>query len=284
MRKFIPKLKIRCTAGYVNNFVTPDCTTYVEISIENPSGSISVENKNVGPRSEHTFIIKDATPLGLKGDYHLTEEQATDIFLLSCSLLMQKYYLSRIQPVQMSSEVEYVSMPLEDSIHEKPSEDTIFCFAGQGSVHVSCRLSSKIKIDEIQLLQTVERLLRYNIFDLQSRTPNENNVIEAIKSYQEAFTTTGYSSCYLTLYPALEKAVNSNKKRSGDKFDIAASNLTGIQQNEFERLRIFYNRLKHQLRDNSTDLSVLREGQKDIQLLLRDLKEATDTAILARLG
>lgn len=50
------------------------CTTYVEISLENSSGKITVENERVGPRSEHTFTINDATSLGLKGNYNFTKE------------------------------------------------------------------------------------------------------------------------------------------------------------------------------------------------------------------
>lgn len=279
MRGYIPKLTIRCTVGYINNFATSECKTSAEISFENPSGNVSVENIRVDPRSEHTFIINNATSLGLKGNYNLTKEQATKIFLLSCSLLMQRYYLSPIQAVQLSSEVEYVA----DIMHENVSEDQIPHCTIIVSAGGSCCLLNKIKIDETTVFQTAKKVLCYNIFNPQNRTLDENNVIEAIESYQEALTATEYSSCYKSLYPALEKAVNSDKTRVGDEFDIAASNLTGIKKDGIKELRIFYNRLKHRLKNNSTDLKALNDGQAKIQSLLLDLKEATDTAILAKL-
>jgi len=279
-------MTIKCTAGYIDNIATPDCTTFLEISLENSSGKIVVNNKEVGPRSEHTFIISDATLLGLKGNYNLTKEQATDIFLLSCSLVMPRYYLSLIQPVQLSSEVEYISMPSKVQINENPSEKQVLisCCIGVGEARVFSCLSSKVNIDEKQLFQIVEILLQYNIFDPQNRTLDELNVIEAIKSYREAFTTTEFTSLYLLMYSALEKTVNSDKDRKGSDFDVKVSNLTGMKQDKIEKIRLFDNRLKHPLKNSSNDLCTLRNGQNEIGILLRDLKKTTDMIILAKLS
>lgn len=259
------------------------CTTYVEISLENSSGKITVENERVGPRSEHTFTINDATSLGLKGNYNFTKEQATDIFLLSCSLLMPKYYLSLIQPVQLSSNVEYVPMPSEAQTNGNPSEKRVISFIGVGEIRVSTCLSSKIKIDEKQLFQTVEKLLRYNIFNSQNRTIEEHNIIEAINTYHKAFTNTEFPSFYRTMYSALEKAANSDKDRDSNRFDAEVSNLTGMKQDKIEKIRLFNNRLKHRSRNIPKDVRDLEEGSKNIGLLLRDLKKATDSVILEKI-
>lgn len=283
MKKYSRKLTIHCTAGYIDNVATPDCTTFLEISIGNSSGKVTVENKKTVPRSEHAFTINDATSLGINRKYNLTKEQATDIFLLSCSLIMPRYYLSLIQPDHFHSDMECIPNPSEVQINENSSEKniTIHCTA-IGSIAISSCVSSKISIDEKKLFQIAETLLRYNIFNTQKRTL-ERNVIEAIKAFRNAFTTTEFSTCYLSMYSALEKAVNSNEERKGPEFDAEVSNLTGMEKDKIEKIRLFYNRLKHPLKKNSKDLRTLEEGQKEIGSLLRDLKEATGAAILAKI-
>ncbi len=295
MKKNIPELKIYSTLGYINNFATSECKTSGEISFDNDSGMITVENNpvdnnpvdnnRVDPRSEHQFIINNATILGLKYNHNSKKEinRAAEIFLISCSLHMGRYYLFSTKMSHHLNKVEYVTDTREEKVSDAQIPIKEIFITMNLSAEVECCLLDKIKIDEKAVFETVKKLLSLNIFDSQNRSLKDSNLIQAIKSYQDALNAIDYLPCYKLLYPALEKAVNLDTNLSNDKFDIAASRLTGMSQNKIKEMREFNNRLKHSARKNTTDLKTQTDGETKKQSLLLDLKGATDKAILAKL-
>lgn len=141
-------------------------------------------------------------------------------------------------------------------------------------------LINKLNLNETQVLNVVNSLLTYRIFDETNRSRLELNVLESIKRYREAPNSIEGLSCYMSLYSAFEKAVNTDIDLTGRSFDTAASALTGLTESDIESLRRFNNRIKHALR-NRNDFSELIAGEAQLAQLVLNLKKAADSAILS---
>lgn len=282
----MPTLEIQCTAGFSDNFATSDNKTRLNILLENCTGRLSVENKPDTPRSEHIFTI-DAVALGYDGTYNLTEEEARKLFLIACSLIHPRFFFSSIQPNTLKSTLiqDQPKTSAEISEDKKTGKTTIhFTEVIRIKESVETCLISNLTIDCDSLFQIIEKLLKFKIFSTYKRSKTELNIVEAIKSYGEAFTSTDISACYKSMYAALEKAINSDMERNGDTFDIEVARLTGMNQTEIKTLREFYNRLKHPLKNLLTHLHTLRKGEETVGVLLRDLKKATDIVLLSKIS
>ena len=278
-------LIVKLTAALVDNPATPSARTKVEIMLENSTGRLSVKDCEGSPRSIHQFTVRDSIDLGCGGVHNLTKEQAAIVLAISCSLSNPRIFFSPLQPHQLpvsltpgkvqSKKVEIIDTPtvkhitLTETLHIADS--------------VSMLLINKLNLDETQVLNVVNSLLTYRIFDKINRSRLKLNVLESIKRYSEAPKSTEGLSCYMSLYSAFEKAVNANINSTGRSFDTAASALTGLMESDIESLRRFNNRIKHTLR-NRNDFSELKAGEAQLAQLALNLKKAADSAILSRIS
>lgn len=278
-------LIVNLSAVFVDNPVGPSASTKVEILLENSSGTISIEDREEGSRSTHKFTIKNASILGLGDNYNLAPEQACHILALSCSLVNPRILFTPIQVQFLSTAVDSGTTPTPQPTVEAEADNHLKVTVSEGiriTESVSTKLGTKIRLDEVQVLLIASKLLSFNIFDSNNRNLQELNVIEAVKRYKEAMMSVDGIACYCSLFQAFEKAINADQERKDKAFDLAASSLAGLQDSEVANLRLFYNRIKHALR-NPNDLAKLKSSESKFGELARTLKKATDKAILARI-
>ena len=280
------ELKIKCTGMLIENFASQDNSVELKINLKNSGGRISLISVPSKPRSKHEFTIHNATNVGYSGKYNLTREQATKIFLLACTLLDPRKYFSLIQPDYLSSTLVPDIQPPSDSntnceiTSNSTGIDLAIPFSGCASVEVSMHLTDQFDIDVHNLFRIIDNLLRYRIFDTQNRTLSEHNVIDAIKLYQDSLSAIDPRSCYLSMYAAFEKLVDANIKGSGLSFDMYATSLTGMNQVDITNLRLLYNRLKHPLRNVTSDIAILEKFEENPRSELGKIKTATDLILL----
>jgi len=274
-------LIIELSAALIDNPATPDHRTKVEITLENASGNLEIENQEGGPRSVHKFTLKDPTRFGYGSPQNLSVEDIAILLAISCSLANPRILFSPLQPYLLSTSVKLDEIPAKIETIQKPGELNIAVSeVVRITEHVSTLLGTKLGLDETTLLNIVKKLLAYRIFDTASRSLLELNVLEAIKRYRDALMTAEGLSCYSFLYNAFEKAMNADIDRKDKDFDIAASSATGLPEAEVEELRKFNNRIKHALR-NHADFATLKAGESRLAELSRNLKTAADSAILS---
>ncbi len=276
-------LIVELTTALIDNPATPSDRTRVEIILENSTGHLSVENCEGSPRSVHRFTVRDATDLGCGSVHCLTAEQEGFILAISCSLMNPRILFSLLQPHQLPASLKLGKVPSKVEVVDTPTgKHVTITETIRSTTTVNTLLETKLNLDETQILDVVNRLLRTRIFETTYRSILELNVLEAIKSYREALMSAGGLPCYKSLYIAFEKAVNADKDREGKTFDAAASALTGLLETDIESLRFFNNRVKHALRDNK-DVAQLKAGEAQFTQLARNLKKSTDNAILSRI-
>ncbi len=277
----MPKLQIEAAVGFSDDFATDDHKTRLNILLENCSGRLSVENHLDSPRSRHIFMV-DATALGYDEPYNLSEEQIVRLFLIAGSLLNSRYYLTSFQSLSLTSafipDEAVPDVKVNIGKHQLSMTDSVTI-----SDHLGTCIISNYSIDCEKFFQIVEKLLRFQIFLIDCRSIVELNIIEAFKSYNEAFTSTDQIACYRSMYSALEKATNSDKDRKKDVFDKKVVDLTGMEQIKINELRKFYNRLKHPL-INLKQLAFLKSSKTNIGPMLRELKMATDLVLLSKIS
>jgi len=266
----------------IDNFATQEESIELEISLQNCDDRMSLTSYPTKPRSKHEFFIFDATNLGFSRKYQLTIDQSSEIFLLACTLLDSRKYLSLYQSERLSSKL--VISNLDWSV--QPKNTNVSNSIEMNAVcHVSASLSTHLKspfvVDGNRLFWIIDNFLWYRIFDTKNRTVHELNVIDAIKLYYDSLSATDPRSCYLSMYAAFEKIVNAKEERKGSEFDNLATYYSGLSQLDITHLRELDNRLKHRLRDKSSDLTILDEFEKNPRLELKKLKSATDPAILS---
>lgn len=280
-------LKIECTGMLIENFASQDNSVELKINLFNCDERLSLTSYPTKPRSKHEFVIYDAKNVGYLSKYNLTQEQSSEVFLLACSLLDPRKFLSFFQPDRLSSTLIPDEQPpcdtkknceVTSNTSSVVAEITVSCRA---SVKVSTHLTSQFDIDVHRLFWIIDNLLRYRIFNTQSRTKSELNVIDAIKLYRDSLSATDPRSCYLSMYAAFEKLVNAKSTRTGNDFDCFAPYFNGMTQVDIRHLRELDNRLKHTLRNDTSDLAILEKFEENPRLELGKLKTATDPAILS---
>jgi hypothetical protein len=276
-------LTIELTAALVNNPATPSARTKVEITLENSTGRLSVEDCEGSPRSVHRFTVRDANDLGCGGVYNFTMEQARSVLAISCSLTNPRILFSPLQPHQLPATLKLGKVPSKDEVINTPGKHiTIITEPLHIPESVSMLFGTKLSLDEAQILNVANRLLKARVFDTTNRSLLELNVLESIRRYQEAPMSADGLSCYESLYNAFEKAVNADTDRKDKTFDAAASASTGLTQADIESLRHFNNRVKHALR-NKKDFAELKAGESQFAQMALNLKRAADGAILSRI-
>ncbi len=277
------KLVVLLTALLVDN-PTPS-STKVEVVLQNSTGRLTVEAVDESLGSDYRFSVSDAKDLGWEGTDGQTLERAGFILAASCSLSDPRVLFSLMKSQQHTVRLE----PETD----RPGHVDIVDTGGGKRViideqlppmvdNLAMCLGSKTTLDETQIFDIATRLLKVRLFDETGRGLEELNLLEAIKSYREALMATGPLSCYKALYNALEKAVNADKHREGDDFDIAASSVIKLDKKYICELRRFNNRVKHALRDKQ-DFRYLRTAEARLPQLSKSLKGGADAAILARI-
>lgn len=277
-------LIVKLTAALIDNPATPSACTKVEITLENSTGRLSVEDCEGSPRSVHRFTVRDAIDLGCEGVHNLSVEQAAFVLATSCSLTNPRILFSPLQPHQLPASLKPGKVPSKVEIVDTPTGKHVTItrmLRPTGSLR-SKLLGIKLRLDEAQVLNVANSLLTYRIFDKTNRSRLELNVLESIKRYGEAPKSAEGLSCYMSLYSAFEKAINADTNRTGESFDAAASASTGLTQADIERLRHFNNRVKHAFR-NEEDLAKLKAGEAQLAQLTCNLKGAADGAILSRI-
>jgi len=278
------KLIVKLTAAFVDYPATPSARTKVEIMLENSTGRLSVKDCKGSPRSIHQFTVRDSIDLGCGDVHNLTKEQAAIILAISCSLSNPRFLFSPLQPNHLpvslkpgkvpSKKVEIADTPTGK--HIAPQE-TILTVVSE-----SMLLTNKLNLNETLVIDVVNSLLIFRIFDETNRSDFKLNVLKSIKQYIEVPKSTERLSYYMSLYSAFEKAVNADTDRRGRSFDTAASTLTGLMEADIESLRRFNNRIKH-ASHNRNDFSELKAGEAQFAQLALNLKKATDSAILSRI-
>lgn len=275
-------LLIELAAALIDNPATPDHRTRVEITLENAANNLEIENLDASPRSVHKFTIKNPTRFGYRGPQNLSVDQIAILLAISCSLANPRILFSPLQPYLLATSVKYDEIPTKIEMINRPGELNIAVTdVIRITEHISTVMTTKLGLDEVTLLNIVDKFLAHRIFDTTNRTIIEINVIEAIKRYRDALMAAEGVSCYSLLYKAFEKAINADIDREGKDFDKAASLATGLSEAEIEELRKFDNRIKHALR-NHADLATLKAGEARLGELSRSLKKAADKAIISR--
>jgi len=275
-------LFIELSAALIDNPATPDHRTKVEITLENASDNLEIENQEGSPRSVHKFTLKDPSLFGYGSPQNLSVDDVAFLFAISCSLANPRILFSPLQPNLLAPSIEFEEIPTKVEMIEKPGELNIAVTdVIRTTEHVSTVLGTKFSLDEITLLNIVDKLLAYRIFDIANRNLLELNVLDAINRYRDALMTAEGVSCYCFLFNAFEKAINADIERKDKDFDKAASLATGLLETEIEELRKFNNRIKHPLR-NYADFATLQAGESRLAELSRNLKKAADSAILSR--
>lgn len=277
-------LTVELTAALVDNPATPSARTKVEVSLSNSSGRLSVENCEGSPRSVHRFTVKDALDVGVGGVHDLTADQAGLILTISCSITNPRILFSPLQPNQLSISLKKsAEVPSKAQVVDTPTGKQVTMTA---TVHVisnvSTLLGTKLTLDEVEVLNVINRLLAFKVFDTTNRGVLELNVLESIKRYRQALMAADGLSCYQSLFNALEKAVNADNQKDGEAFDYKASTLTPLAQTDIKVIREFNNRVKHVLRKKG-DFDTLKAGEAQLAQLARNLKKAADCAILSRI-
>jgi hypothetical protein len=277
---------IECTGMLIDNFATQDNSVELDILLINCDGRLSLNSHPSKPRSKHEFILSDASDIGYSGKYNLDKEQSSEIFLLACTLLKPRNFLSCYQPDRLSSRLIFdqpAHSNQQNGMRASNSEKILVDLnvACHVSATVSTHLTSQFVIDGYRLFWIIENLLRYRIFDANNRTLTELNVIDAIKLYRDSLSATDPRSCYLSMYAAFEKIITSEKKRTGDEFDRFATYFTGMNQSKISHLRELENRLKHSYRNTVSDVAILKKFEENPRYELAQLKSVTDPAILS---
>ncbi len=253
----------------------------MEVILENSEDRLIIENCEGTPRSVHRFIVRDAMDLGCGGKHNLTADQACLILAISCSLTNPRVLFSPLQPYQFSASLKLDKVPSKVEVVDTPTGKHINI---TGTIRITgsvCTLlTTTLSLDESKIFNVINRLLTDRIFNKDSRSLPELNVLESLRRYIEALMSADRLSCYKSLYNAFEKAVNKYTDQQGKSFDAAASGLIGLPETDIERLRSFNNRIKHALRDKK-DFNELKAGEAQLAQLALNLKKATDLSILS---
>lgn len=274
---------VELTAAFVDNWTTLSNHTKVETTLENSSGRIVVEDCAGTPRSIHRLTIADANDVGCGNTYKLTTEQGGLILAICCSLSNTRIIFAPLQPHHLPTSLKRAAIPPQVKIVETTTGNEVSIKATvRMSGSLSTILSAKLALDEDKILNIAGRLLAYRPFDTANRNLPDSKVLESIKMYRHALLSTEALSCYKFLYISLEKAVNFDRDHTRSDFDKAASELIGLPQARIKELRQFDNRIKHALR-SKTDIATLKEKESQLAPLVRDLKKATDDAILSKI-
>jgi len=215
----------------------------------------------------------------------LTAKQACRIFAISCSLNNPQLIFSASQLNYLPSSLEISKKPSRANVIDSPTgKHTVTAKAkGKFSEELTYIAIIRTNLDEIKIFSVVNRLLKRNIFQEANGSVFDQNILKAIKHYEEALMTTTKVSCYESLYKAFETAVNADKNREGKDFDVAAESISTLSMAEITELRLFNNRIKHALRNNK-DVNKLKDSESQFSRLVRNLKKATDTTILLRIS
>lgn len=277
-------LIVKLAAVLVNYPATPRLSTYIELTIVNSKGIISIENKKETPRSIHEFTFKLGKDDKLNELLCLSKDEIALIFATACSLANEGVLFTPIQlGGYLDTSIELDKEPAEAEITDTPNGKRITVkITTFNKLKLEKLLMTTLNLDESQILDTLGKLLSYGKFNTPNRNRFELNVIQAINNYQDAFKTVSGSSRYNALYIAFEKAVNADGDREGPDFDKRASEITELPENVMGDLRHFADRGKH-IQRNEKDIEMLKNLEKQFHSLIALLKIATDRAILYRI-
>jgi len=279
----IASLRIELAAIVIDNQPGPFAGTKVAIALEDSIGRLGVEDFEGHPVSVHSFLVRDAVDLGVGDPHNLETEKAGEVLAIACSLANPRILFSSSQPTQLSSSIELPPPPTKVEVIDTPTGKGVNIIETLAvSATLRTQVGTSITLNEARVLDVASRLLRFRIFELACRTLQEQNIIEAIKSYGEAMKSARSVAWIAFLYAALEKAVNMRSEWDGPDFDREAAQLVQMNKTEIEEVRRFENRNKHALRSGA-DLATLQAGEARLPQIAMNLKKAADLAILQRI-
>ena len=268
-------LSVPLIAAFVDNPIRPSLATEVKITLKSSVGRLSIKDTSGIAHSVHQFTAKNAADFGIGAFYNLTIEQAIWILALACYMMNPRILFSNSQPNLLKHLLKQEKIPLNVVTIDKPDGKIIkvnlaskITFKGE----LSKVFKTKLSLDESQILNVADKLLRFKIFDTTNKNYLELNIVEAVKRYIGASKSIDRLSCYESLYISFEKAVNADMDRRGKNFDEYASTLTGLMEVEIKKLCTFNNRIKHVIRCKK-DLEDLKTGEKQFGLLALTLKK-----------
>lgn len=112
-----------------------------------------------------------------------------------------------------------------------------------------------------------------------------SNLKKALERYEDSMTSCNMRSTFLSLYIALENAVNydcNDKHCRDENFDKKASKIIGVQEEVIAKWRTRANRIKH-VDSNYEEMNKYNSGMKELPTCLESLRQATNKAIISRL-
>jgi hypothetical protein len=272
---------IDLSALLVDNQARPRARTRVVVTIENSNGVLSVEDFQHEPRSLHRFTISNASLLGYTGKGDLSEEHIT-ILALTCSLANPRVVFSPIHHQFLTSTLSNTAD--DEELAEVKDDDTAHLVVRLTiRAGVDTLLTSQITIDEQQFLSIASDLVRLKLSEPMHTGANRRaNVRQAVLSYREATMSDDPIARYKGFYAALEKAINSDRDRSGSVFDTQAAAETGLSARKISEMRAFYNRVKHPS-FSSGQWRELTEGNKRMWEFQTMVKQAADAVLQAKI-
>jgi|GEM_PF-2671065 len=291
------KLTLELVSVDIRDESTPQSSTYFDLKIQNSKGMIVVENKQNKPYSIHEFALNDSENI-LANFWKLGEEEESILFGTALSLSNQTNFF-----VPKYSKFLEASKEKDTAKHEEVEEkkaiapetngnekiliiQDILQTTSTNSVVLEILKKSSLNIDETQALLILEELVSFRISDaLLKPSLQYENIKQSIEKYQEAMKSSisDRGSCYKSLYASFEKAVNADKGREGQSFDIKASNITGLSLDEIKDLHEFNNRDKH-TQEGEEEIERYEYLKRQFDVLIANLKAATDKALLYRLN
>lgn len=262
-------------------------------NIKNNSNRIEIISSQTSPISE--FHIKESAAIEIKNNLNPHEEQSLHrILAISCSLACENVIFS------IKNETEFSSLQIDNSKAESDNINRDLADEGDqngnGSMTILCKprpikasikgvmvsVKQEVIFDEVKFLRIFKILSRIGIFESKN-TFHEQNFVESLHEYELAINSENRYECFKHLFCSLEKIVNMKKEYFQKDFDREVSKLTGINENDVNKFKRCYNRMKHCSRDADQVLE-LKCCLQEMPLMIRKLKKGVDNSIFLRIN
>jgi len=243
-------------AFMVDNDAGERSRTEVPIELVNSRSLHLTPACQVAPQSTYVWTLDDARMIGFPD---IDERKAAKVFAIALSVQAWRFLHS---PVILST-VSLLHIIRGGRVRT----------GGVGS-----SLSSRpITIDEDSFIEAAKRLkTAWTMEESRGRIMRE-----AMNTYWDALHSVHVRSRFLSLWAALERAVNDDGvKRTGDKFDTHAARITSFRPGDIKPLRDLNNWLKHADRVQRHEAETAAKKGVRSQML----KKLVDQSIAARLG
>jgi hypothetical protein len=230
--------------------------TEVPIELVNSRSLHLTPAGQAAPQSTYVWTLDDARMIGFPD---IEERKAAKVFAIALSVQAWRFLHS---PVILST-VSLLHIVRRGRVRT-------------GLVGSSLR-SAPITIDEDSFIEAASRLKTvWTMGGIRGKIMRE-----AMNSYWDALHSVHVRSRFLSLWAALERAVNDDGvKRAGDRFDGHAASITSFSPGDIKPLRNLNNWLKHPDRVKRDEAeTAAKKGVRS-----QTLKKLVDQSVSARLG